>query len=69
MKKLFAPKCAERIEIHRISSYDFRTEVHFVVILKNTKIVYFLATLGAFGVIRWENQTAATIRLTDFKDD
>ncbi len=26
LKKLFPPKCAERTEIHRISSYDFITD-------------------------------------------
>ena len=37
LKKLFPPKCAERTEIHRISGYNFRTDVHFAVIFKNTK--------------------------------
>jgi len=67
LKKLFPLKCAERTEIHRISSYGLY--VHFVVILKNTKNMVLSATLGDFGVIRWENYTAATIRLTDFKYD
>jgi hypothetical protein len=39
-------------EIHRISDYDFRTDAHFAVIFKNTKISYFRrpsATSAWFG--------------------
>ncbi len=43
--------------------------VHFVVIFKNTKNIILSVTLGDFGVIRWENYTAAISRLTDFKYD
>ena len=43
--------------------------VNFVVIFKNTKNIILSATLGDFGVFRWENYTAATIRLTDFSYD
>ncbi|MCH8021409.1 hypothetical protein IH785_16315 [candidate division KSB1 bacterium] len=43
--------------------------VHFVVIFKNTKNIILSANLGDFGVIRWENYSAATIFLTDFKYD
>ena len=52
-------------EIHRISR-TLGLYVHFVVIFKNTKNITLSVT---FGVIRWENYTAATIRLTDFRND
>jgi len=69
LKKIFPPKFAERTEIHRISSYDFRTDAHFVVIFKNTKKLYFRRPSVTSSVIRWENYTVMTIRLTDFKYD
>ncbi|MCH8021562.1 hypothetical protein IH785_17110 [candidate division KSB1 bacterium] len=63
MKKIFPPKFTELVAM-TLGLY-----VHFVVIFKNTKNIILSATLGDFGVIRWENYTAATIRLTDFKYD
>ncbi|MCH7678696.1 hypothetical protein IID10_04930 [candidate division KSB1 bacterium] len=40
--------------------------VHFAVIFKNTKNIILSAT---FGVVRWENSTAATILVTDSNYD
>ena len=52
MKKLFPPKCAERTEIHRISSYDLWVDQ-----VKQHKVNYNeFEDVDLYGILRSEHR-------------